>query len=119
MSTRGTASPRRMRAGRQMKQRPGNGSPSRSGKPMLLFFTRATSGPARRMASLVAWIKVTQKRRLQVVEVDVERHADLASRLRVDDVPTLVLVAGGRAVGRLDGRVTGHQIDRMIAPYLS
>ena len=116
MSARGTASLSRVRAGRQTHHRSGHG---RGHKPTLLFFTRATSGPARRMASLVAWIKVTQKQRLQVVEVDVDRHADLASRLRVDDVPTLVLVAGGRAVGRLEGRATGHQIDRMIAPHLA
>ena len=71
------------------------------------------------MESLVAWIKVTRRKRLQVVEVDVDRHQDLARRLDVADVPALVLVAEGRPVDRIDGRATGHQIDRMIEPYLS
>lgn len=117
MSARTTASPQRARTvttRRQTERRT-----ARTTKPILLFFTRSTSGPARRMESLIAWIKVTQRKRLQVVEVDIDQHADLAQRLRVDDVPALVLVSGGRAVDRIDGRATGHEIDRMIDPYLS
>jgi thioredoxin-like negative regulator of GroEL len=116
MSVRTTASPQRTRvsAGRTTA-----GDTATRKKPILLFFTRSTSGPARRMESLIAWIKVTQRKRIDVVEVDVEQHEDLAQRLQVVDVPALVLVAGGRAVERIDGRATGHQIDRMIDPYLT
>jgi thioredoxin-like negative regulator of GroEL len=114
MSARTTASPRlRAETHRRTKARV-----ARTSKPILLFFTRSTSGPARRMESLIAWIKVTQRKRLDVVEVDVDRHHELAQRLEVGDVPALVLVANGRAVDRIDGRATGHQIDRMIGPYL-
>jgi thioredoxin-like negative regulator of GroEL len=115
MSARTTVSPRRRAEGTQPRTK---SRAARTGKPILLFFTRSTSGPARRMQSLIAWIKVTQRKRLEVVEVDVDNHHDLAERLHVADVPTLVLVANGRAVERIDGRATGHQIDRMIGPYL-
>jgi len=71
------------------------------------------------MESLIAWIKVTQRNHIDVVEVDIDRYQDLARRLEVADVPALVLVAGGRAVDRIDGRATGHQIDHMLDPYLS
>jgi thioredoxin-like negative regulator of GroEL len=123
MSARTTASPQRTHAatGRRTasgKARPASGK-ARPKKPILLFFTRTTSGPARRMESLIAWIKVTQRNRIDVVAVDIDRHQKLARRLQVADVPALVLVAGGRAVGRIDGRATGHEIDRMIDPYLS
>ena len=117
MSAGGTASRIGARANDPLKQT--TTAERRTKKPVLLFFTQRTSGPARRMASLVAWIKVTQRRRLQVVEVDVDRHSDLARQLHVADVPTLVLVASGQPVDRLEGRVTGSQIDRMIDPYLS
>jgi thioredoxin-like negative regulator of GroEL len=116
MSARTTASPQRSRAG--VGHRAASRK-ARAGRPILLFFTRSTSGPARRMESLIAWIKVTQRKRLEVVEVDVDRHEDLARQLEVENVPALVLVAGGRAVNRIDGRATGHEIDRMIGPYLS
>ena len=44
-----------------------------AGRPVLLFFTERTSGHCRRMQSLVAWLKVTRKRTVQVEEVDIEK----------------------------------------------
>jgi thioredoxin 1 len=85
----------------------------------LLFFTRRTSGPARRMASLVAWIEAREKRRLRVVEVDADDNRDLADRLLVSEVPALVLVKDRRPVGRLQGRVTGIQIERLIDAHIA
>jgi thioredoxin-like negative regulator of GroEL len=88
-------------------------------RPLLLFFTKRTSGPARRMASLVAWIGVSQKRRVRVCEVDVEAHPVLARRLGVSRVPTVVLLKERRIVGRLEGRATGGQIQRLIEPHVT
>jgi thioredoxin-like negative regulator of GroEL len=92
---------------------------SRRNTPLLLFFTRRTSGPSRRMQSLVAWIKVTHKRSLRVVEVDADDATGLADRLSVSRVPSLVLVKERRVVGRLEGRATGDDIERMISPHLT
>ena len=70
------------------------------------------------MESLVAWVKVTRKRDLRVVDVDVDRSPALVKRLRVGRIPTLVLVKNRRVVGRLEGRATGRQIDALIGPHL-
>lgn len=70
------------------------------------------------MESLVAWVKVTQKRRLRVIDVDADRHPEVASTLRVRNVPALVLMNDGRVVGRLEGRSTGRQIDELIREHL-
>ncbi len=70
------------------------------------------------MSSLVAWIRVTEKKRLRVVEVDVDANAKLASALEVSVVPTLVLVRGPRVLGRLEGRATGGQITRLIRQHV-
>ena len=88
-------------------------------RPLLLFFSTRRSGPARRMSSLVAWIRVTEKKRLRVVEVDAEDHAELADALEVSTVPTLVLMRGRKILGRLDGRATGNDITRLIRPHLA
>lgn len=87
-------------------------------QPLLVFFTRETSGPCRRMQSLVAWIKVTERRRLRVIEVDADRNPELARRFEVKDVPTLVLLRGREIVGRIEGRTTGHDIESMIRAHL-
>jgi thioredoxin-like negative regulator of GroEL len=70
------------------------------------------------MESLVAWIKVTQKRRVRVVDVDADEHPEVARLLRVGVVPALVLMIEGRVVGRLEGRSTGRQIDELIRDHV-
>ena len=90
----------------------------RDERPVLLFFSNRRSGPARRMSSLVAWVGVTEKKRLRVVEVDTDDHRELARALGVSVVPSLVLLRGRKVVGRLDGRVTGNDITRLIRPVV-
>jgi thioredoxin-like negative regulator of GroEL len=86
--------------------------------PALVFVSRRQDGASRRMESLVAWVKVTQKKRLQVIEVDVDRQPSLARSLAVRRIPSLVVVKDRRVVGRLEGRATGRQIDELIRPHL-
>lgn len=71
------------------------------------------------MESLVAWIRVTQKRRLRVVDVDVDRHPNLAHELGITQFPSLVVIKDKNVVGRLEGRATGRQIADLIRPHLA
>jgi len=71
------------------------------------------------MESLVAWVKVTQKRRLRVLVLDADKHSRLVARLGVTTAPSLVLVKDRRVVGRLEGKVSGRQIDALIRPHLT
>jgi thioredoxin-like negative regulator of GroEL len=86
--------------------------------PLLAFFTNPRSGPARRMDSLLAHVARRERGRLRLRRVDVEQHPELARRLRVDVVPTLLLIKGRRVVGRLEGRVGAPRIEQMIEAHL-
>ncbi len=86
--------------------------------PTLFFLRKRQSGASRRMESLVAWVKVTQKRRLRVVELDVDQSPGLAHELQVTVFPSLVLIKDREVVGRLEGRATGRQIEDLIRPHL-
>jgi thioredoxin-like negative regulator of GroEL len=88
-------------------------------RPLLVFFSSTRSGPARRMESLVAHIARKERDRLRVIQVDVETHAHLARKLCVEHVPTLVLVVGKRAVGRLNGRASAPQIEALLERHLA
>ena len=87
--------------------------------PLLLFFTTATSGPARRMESLLAHLARKERARLRVSRIDVDEAPQWAERLNVTEIPTLVLIKDRRPVARLEGRVSTPQIERMLEPYLA
>jgi thioredoxin 1 len=89
-----------------------------SAVPTLVFASTRQSGAARKMESLIAWVKVTQKQRLRVVDLDVDSSPELADKLGVRRVPTLLVLEGGEVVDRLEGRATGRQIDALIRPHL-
>ncbi|HEV8251392.1 MAG TPA: thioredoxin family protein [Gaiellaceae bacterium] len=91
---------------------------SRDARPLLVFFTHARSGPARRMESLLAHIARKERDRLRVTKVDTDRRPDLAERFGVEEVPTLVLVKEKHTVARLSGRASAPRIERMLEPHL-
>jgi len=45
------------------------------------------------MESLIAWVKVTQKKRLRVVELDADRSPELADHLGVRETPALIVLS--------------------------
>ena len=90
----------------------------RTETPLLAFFTDERSGPARRMESLLAHLARKERGRLRVQHIDVDRHPDLARRLHVGSVPTLLLIKDKRVVERLEGRVSAPRIECMLDPYL-
>lgn len=94
-------------------------TPESTELPTLVFLRKRQSGASRRMESLVAWVKVTQKRRLRVVDVDADRNPALVRELDITEFPTLVLIKDRHVVGRLEGRATGRQIEELIRPHVA
>jgi thioredoxin 1 len=70
------------------------------------------------MESLLANLARKERERLRVSRVDVDEHPDLADRLDVTEVPTLVLLSERKPVARLEGRSSAPRIERMIGRYL-
>jgi thioredoxin-like negative regulator of GroEL len=71
------------------------------------------------MESLLAHLARKERSRLRVRQIDVVASPDLATRFKVDVVPTLVLVKDKRAVARLEGRTSAPRIEAMLAPHLA
>jgi thioredoxin-like negative regulator of GroEL len=70
------------------------------------------------MASLVAWVTVKHRRKLRVVELDIDEVRDLADALEVEAAPALVLFEDNVVVDKLEGRATGPEIERFLEPHL-
>jgi hypothetical protein len=71
------------------------------------------------MSSLVAWVSVTEKARLRVIEVDAEENKRFTNALAVSSVPTLLVVHERRVLARHEGRATGQDIEALIRPYVT
>jgi thioredoxin-like negative regulator of GroEL len=87
--------------------------------PLLVFFSSSSSGPSRRMESIVAHIARSERHRLRVLQVDVAKRADLVEKLEVLNAPTLVLVIARKVVARIDGRASAPKIEAMLAEHLT
>jgi len=88
------------------------------GSPMLLFFTRETSGPARRMESLLAHVARKERGRLRVRRIDADEHPGLVEQFEVSDVPCLLLVIDRKVADRIEGRANMPQIERLLDEHL-
>jgi thioredoxin-like negative regulator of GroEL len=88
------------------------------GSPMLLFFTRETSGPARRMESLLAHVARKERGRLRVRRIDADEHPGLVEQFEVSDVPCLLLVIDRKVADRIEGRANMPQIERLLEEHL-
>ena len=87
--------------------------------PMLVFFCSQRSGPARRMESLLAHLARKERARVRIRRVDVDANPELAERFGITVIPTLVLVRGKHAVGRIEGRASAPRIERLLAEHLT
>jgi thioredoxin-like negative regulator of GroEL len=80
----------------------------------LLFVTSPTSGPARRMESVVASLQTRNRHRVSIRRIDAEAESDLVTRLGVREIPTLLFVQDRREELRLEGRATLEEIERAL-----
>lgn len=56
---------------------------------------------------------------MRLTRVDIDERPDLAERLGVETVPTLVLVRNRRVVERLEGRASIPRIEAMLDEHLA
>jgi|SRR5579862_2154347 len=89
-------------------------------RPRLLFFYSPRSGACRRTESLLA--EVLQWRRnhdtFDVTRVAVEAHPELVERLRIEKVPTFLVVGEGKVQARLVAPSGIREIRTFLGPWL-
>jgi thioredoxin-like negative regulator of GroEL len=89
-------------------------------QPSLLFFFSPTSGASRRADGFLA--QVLQHRAnhstFRLVRVDAERRPDLVERLRVNEIPTLLVIDEGSVRARLSKPNGCRQISKLLSPWL-
>jgi len=92
-----------------------------TGRPRLVLFHSKVCGRCRRVEGFIA--QVLQRRQnhatFALVQVDVDERPDLVARFKIEDVPTLLVVADKRVRGRLPHPKGCREIEELLVPWLN
>jgi thioredoxin 1 len=90
--------------------------------PVIVDFTAEWCPPCRVLAPLFARLSSTYQGRLRFAKMDTDENVLVPARYGIQGMPTLVLFAGGRPVGRAVGPHPGRlqqSIERLLAEVSS
>ena len=86
--------------------------------PVLVDFWAAWCAPCRMVAPVLEELSQELAGRLKIVKVDVDAAPALASRLRIQSIPTLMLFRGGQPAQVTQGALPKAQLVAMLEKWL-
>ena len=86
--------------------------------PVLVDFHADWCGPCKMQAPILKEVASDFKEQLKIIKIDVDKNNSIASRFKVQGVPTLILFKSGKSVWRQSGVVQKHQLSSVISRYL-
>jgi thioredoxin 1 len=87
--------------------------------PVLVDFWAEWCAPCRAVAPILEEIARENEARLRVVKLNVDENPDVAQRLNILSIPTLILFAKGEERARVVGARAKEQLLRDLEPHLA
>lgn len=89
-----------------------------SDKPVLIDFHAEWCGPCKMMAPAIQQAKQRLGSRAKVLKIDVDRNPDLAQKLGIQGVPTLMIYRQGQLQWRQSGVLSAEQLVRQVEAFM-
>ena len=86
--------------------------------PVLVDFYATWCGPCRTMHPILEELKELKGNKLRIVKIDVDKHEELATKERIQSIPTLMLYWKGQLLWRQSGVVTITQLKEIIEKHV-
>lgn len=90
-----------------------------STQPVLVDFWAEWCGPCRMIAPVLEQIAQEREGQIKICKVDVDAHPQIAEKLLINSIPTLVIYRGGQEIGRKTGAYPKHLLDDYLNKVLA
>lgn len=84
---------------------------------VLIDFYATWCGPCRTMHPILEELKKEKGERLRIAKIDVDKHENLATSLRIQSIPTLILYKKGQILWRKSGVTSLGELKEIIERY--
>lgn len=88
-----------------------------SDKPVLLDFSATWCGPCKMLAPIIENV-ATKHEGVKVAKLDIDQVPEVATKYRVQSVPTVLVFKGGKEVARQVGLVPEAKLVDLVRPHL-
>lgn len=84
---------------------------------VLIDFYATWCGPCRTMHPILEELKKEKGERLRIAKIDVDKHENLTTSLRIQSIPTLILYKKGQILWRKSGVTPLGELKEIIERY--
>lgn len=86
--------------------------------PVLVDFWAPWCGPCKAMGPYIDKLAEEYDGKLKVVKLNTQDNAEVPSQYGITDIPTLLVVQGGKVIDLIVGLQTYGALERVVAPHL-
>ena len=88
-----------------------------STKPVLVDFYAEWCGPCKIMKPRILDVAERMGDNVKVVQIDVDKEKELATRFRISSVPTLIIFKNGKQQWRQSGIISAFALMKLLQEY--